>query len=197
MFRFRLDIAGEVAMDRGISCFADGVTDFRPIWGVIADDFYARVVAQFETKGEEGGQRWPELSEKYAAWKERHFPGRSILQRTGALMTSLTAGRVQGAPSGAVKIEERKALTLGTTVPYAIYHQSPLPRKRLPRRPMIALEQNDQRQIMRSIHEYVVQMATRCGFRTGMAPLELSQMAAGFEGKPSGAWSPWGMLHVA
>jgi hypothetical protein len=41
MFRFRLEIAGQVEMDRGIARYADGVADHRPIWPVIEDDFYA------------------------------------------------------------------------------------------------------------------------------------------------------------
>ena len=56
MFRFRLEIAGEVQMDRGIARFADGVADYRPIWSVIEDDFYALEQDQFKSQGAEGGQ---------------------------------------------------------------------------------------------------------------------------------------------
>jgi phage gpG-like protein len=172
MFRFRLEIAGEVQMDRGIARFADGVSDYRPIWPVIEDDFYAQVKAQFKSEGTEGGERWAPLSAAYAAWKERHYPGNPILQRTGNLEKSLTSG----ADPNAVKIEERKTLTLGSKIPYAIYHQSPLPRKRLPRRPEIMLTEGFKRGVMAHIHGYLVQVATQSGFRRGLTPLEVSTL---------------------
>lgn len=166
MFRFRLEIAGEVQMDRGIARFADGVTDYRPIWPIIEDDFYAEEKAQFKSEGAEGGEKWPELSAEYAGWKEARYPGKPILQRTGNLVASLTSG----SHPDAVRVRERKTLTLGSKVPYAIYHQSPAPRKRLPRRPEIMLTEEFKRGVMHHIHGYVVEMATKCGFRKGWAP---------------------------
>ena len=164
MFRFRLDIAGEVQMDRGIARFSDGVADYRPIWGVIAEDFYETEKKQFKTEGAEGGPyAWQFLSEKYALWKEVHYPGTRILERTGDLERSLT---MAGDPNG-VLIEARKTLTLGTKIPYAIYHQSIEPRKKLPRRPEIMLNEWFKRAVMHHMHGYLVQVATQSGFRPG------------------------------
>jgi phage gpG-like protein len=163
MFRFRLDIAGEVQMDRGIARFADGVSDYRPIWGVIESDFYALEQRQFATAGAAGGASWPALSPEYSAWKEMRFPGKPILERTGDLMSSLTDPN----HPQTVRIEERKTLTLGTRVPYAIYHQSTAPRTRLPRRPEIMLTEEFKRTVMHHVQQYLVQMATKLGFRTG------------------------------
>lgn len=176
MFRFRLDVAGEVQMDRAIARFADGVTDYRPIWGVIADDFYAQELAQFESEGEEGGEGWQELSPAYAAWKEAQFPGKPILERTGDLKASLTR---EGDPN-AVRIEERKTLTLGSRIPYAIYHQSIEPRRVLPRRPEIMLTEEFKRGVMAHMHGYIVQMATQSGFRRGLGPLEATKLGSIF-----------------
>lgn len=176
MFRFRLEIAGEVQMDRGIARFADGVTDYRPIWPVIEDDFYAQEKAQFRSEGAEGGEKWPELSAEYAGWKEAHYPGKPILQRTGDLVASLTSGT----DPNAVKKEERKTLTLGTKIPYAIYHQSPKPRKVLPRRPEILLTEAFKRGVTRHLQVYLVQIASQAGFRTGLGPLQSSKLASIF-----------------
>src|ERR1035438_1483669 len=130
MFRVRLEIAGEVQMDRGIARFADGLSDYSPIWPIIEDDFYAQEKSQFKSEGKEGGAGWQPLSgdtgerdEKgkmvhsygYAQWKEAHYPGKPILERTGDLMRSLTEPN----DPNAVRIEERKTLTLGTRIPYA------------------------------------------------------------------------------
>lgn len=172
MIRFRLDIAGEVQMDRGIARFADGVTDYRAIWPVIEDEFYALEARQFATEGEEGGGKWQELSEPYGAWKAMAYPGKAILERTGALKASLTSE----SGAGGVHVRERKTLTLGTMVPYAIYHQSIAPRKVLPRRPEIQLTEQFKRLAMKNIHQFLVQMAVQCGFRAGLAPLDVSRL---------------------
>jgi len=163
MFRFRLDIAGEIQMDRGIARFADGIADYRPIWPVIEDDFYALEKRQFASEGAEGGDQWADLSKEYGEWKEKHFPGKPILERTGDLMRSLTSGD----DPNSVKVEERKQLTLGTRIPYAIYHQSTLPRKRLPRRPEIQFTEGFKRMAMAHVQGYLVQIATQSGFRAG------------------------------
>jgi len=159
-------------MDRGIQRFSEAVTDYRPIWPVIADDFYAEEAAQFKTEGAEGGDKWAPLSEEYAGWKEAHYPGQPILQRTGDLVASLTK---QSDPN-AVYRPERKTLTLGSKVTYGIYHQSIQPRKALPRRPEIMLTEAFKRGVMAHIHGYLVQVGTQSGFRRGLTPLQVSTL---------------------
>lgn len=176
MFRFRMEVAGEAVLDRGIARFSDGVGDYRPIWPVIADEWYAQVKDQFKSEGAEGGEKWPELTAEYAGWKEVHFPGKPILQRTGDLESSLTSGK----DPNAVKVEGRKSLTLGSKVAYGIYHQSPGPRKRLPRRPPIMLPESFKRTTMHHIQTYLVQIASQMGLRTGRGPLETAKLASVF-----------------
>jgi len=178
-----MEIAGEIQLDRGIARFAEGVTDYRPVWPVIEDDFYALETDQFKSEGAEGGEKWAPLSEVYAGWKERHYPGQQILERTGDLRASLTR---RGDPN-AVHIEERKLLTLGTKLPYAIYHQSIAPRKKLPRRPVIQLTEAFKRGVMRYLHGYLVEMATACGFRRGLRPTAVTGLWARAR---RGKWAP-------
>jgi len=181
VFRFRLDIAGEVQMDRGIARFADGCADYQPIWSMIAEEFRAIEAAQFASEGAEGGEAWQALSDQYADWKEAHYPGRPILQRTGDLVASLT----RESDPNAVYRPERKTLTIGSKIPYAIYHQSIAPRTRLPRRPEIMLTEADKRRFMHHLHQYLVYGATQCGFRTGWKPgVAEGLMAAKLRGKP-------------
>jgi len=174
MFRFRMDIAGEVQLDRGIARFADGVTDYREIWPSVAEEFYADEKDQFATQGAAGGEAWAPLSPAYAGWKEIKYPGQPILQRTGDLYRSLTS---KGDPNS-VFVAARKALTLGSRLPYAIYHQSIAPRKVLPRRPEIQLSPEFKKTVMRQIQAYLVQVATQSGFRTGLGTLDVSKLAA-------------------
>lgn len=171
MFRFKLEIAGQVQMDRGIARFADGVTDYRPIWPVIEDDFYAQEKAQFASVGAEGGAQWAELKPEYAAWKEVHYPGTQILHRAGALESSLTSPN----DPNTVRIEERKTLTLGTRIPYALFHQ--VGTSRMPARPEILMPEAFKRAVMHHVQVYLVQMATRYGFREGgLGPLEAAKL---------------------
>jgi phage gpG-like protein len=172
MFRFRMEIAGQVQMDRGIARFADGVADYRPIWPVIADDFYAQVKDQFKSEGTEGGDKWQELKPVYAKYKEAHWPGKPILQRTGDLMASLTT---QSDPN-AVYIEARKTLTLGSRVSYAKYHQTGT--GKMAARPEIQLTELFKRLAMKNVQSYLVQMASQCGFRTGSTPVDVSKFGA-------------------
>lgn len=174
MFRFRMEIAGEVQLDRGIARFADGVSDYRPIWPVIADEFYAEEKEQFATQGAAGGEQWAPLSPAYAAWKEAHYPGQPILQREGDLVASLTSA----SDPNAVNVQARKLLTLGSRVPYGIYHQSTAPRRVLPRRPVVQLTESFKRTSMRQIQAYLVQVATQSGFRTGLTPLQAAGLTA-------------------
>jgi phage gpG-like protein len=164
MFRFRMEIAGQVQMDRGIARFADGVADYRPIWSVIGDDFRAQIARQFASEGTEGGEHWKELSPEYAKWKEAHFQGKPILERTGDLLRSLT---VEGDPN-AVFIGERKTLAMGSRIPYAVYHQKG--RKKMPARPEIQLTEAFKRTTMAHMHQYLVQIASASGFRAGRTP---------------------------
>ena len=147
---------------------------------MIEDDFYAEEKAQFASEGADGGERWQELSPEYAGWKEAHYPGQPIMQRTGSLERSLTSGN----DPNAVKIEAWKTLTLGSKVPYGIYHQSLDPRTKLPRRPLIQLTNAFKTGTMRNLQAYLVQIATQVGFRAGLTPIQSAGLSARTGGGP-------------
>lgn len=172
MFRFRMEIAGQAQLDRGIARFTEGVADYRPIWPVIADDFYAQVAAQFKTEGEAGGEHWKELKPEYAKFKEVAYPGKPILQRTGTLASSLT----DRTDPNAVYIEARKTLTLGSRLNYALFHQQGT--SKMAARPEIQLTEKFKREAMRNIQVYLVQIASACGFRTGLKPSDVERLDA-------------------
>ena len=174
-------------MDRGIARFADGLSDYRPVWPIIEDDFYAQVKDQFKTEGEEGGEKWAPLSPATAGYKEAHFPGKPILERTGDLMRSLTNPN----DPNTVRIEERKSLTLGTRIPYAIYHQTGT--RKMPARKEIQLTEGFKRTTMHHVQQYLVQMATQCGFRSGEKPLDVGWQQAWAARKGMGGHDGWPM----
>lgn len=168
-----------VAMDRGIARFADGVADYRPIWQVIEADFYSQIARQFQTEGTAGGDKWEALKPEYAGWKEAHYPGKPILQRTGDLIESLTNPN----SANGVRREERKTLTLGSLLPYALYHQTGTRDGRLPARPEIQLTEAFKRTTMAHVQGYLVQIATQSGFRTGRTPGAASWPSWGRSGR--------------
>ena len=75
---------------------------------------------QFDAEGEGPvAGHWASLKENYAAWKAKHYPGKRILERTGALCEALTQ-------KGGNSLREYtgESMTFGTLgVPYASFHQ--------------------------------------------------------------------------
>lgn len=96
-----------------------GKIDLRAVMNVIGIGYRKEVLGIFNKQQPRGeGQRWPQLSDKYKAWKEKHFPGAPILVRTGALRASMTELGV----SGNISIIDKVSGIFGTTIPYGIYH---------------------------------------------------------------------------
>jgi len=82
----------------------------------------AGVARQFETQGSgpEMGS-WAPLSQSYAAWKAKHYPGAPILVRKGKLRAALT----DSSAPGAKRDISGESLTFGTSgIPYASAHQT-------------------------------------------------------------------------
>ena len=75
-----------------LSRFGEGIGDFTPLWVETGGLFKQDMAAQFATEGATSGDEWAPLSDAYAAWKEKHYPGRTIGWLTGALMQSMTGG---------------------------------------------------------------------------------------------------------
>jgi phage gpG-like protein len=107
------------------------VSDLSPVFLVIANDWYKDNEQIFDLQSE--GQ-YEDLSPDYADRKESMvgfvYP---ILKFDGWLEASIT----QPGSDGSFCVIGKKSLTLGTEIPYAIYHQSSAPRSKMPYRPMI------------------------------------------------------------
>ena len=111
------------------------VSDLSPVFLTIANDWYKdnhRVIPEGGEKQREG--QYEDLSDAYAEYKESTlgwtYP---ILRFDGWLAASIT---VPGS-DGSLCVIGKQSLTLGTLIPYAIYHQSSAPRHKMPYRPFI------------------------------------------------------------
>ena len=121
---FRFELLGERQIDRRLGRIELATVDATPAWEMLAESFLDTERKQFATQGGLSGG-WRPLSDRYAAWKAAHYPGKPILQRTGDLARSLTEG-----PQ--IRVIEPHQMVLGTDVDYAHWHQ--LGTDRMPRR---------------------------------------------------------------
>lgn len=109
-----------------------GDLDLRPIMKVIGTGYRKEVNLIFDKQQPRAeGLRWPPLSPAYAKQKEKEWPGRPLLVRSGSLLASMI---VEGA-TGNITIIGKTFATFGSSIPYAVFHDSDEPRSsNLPRR---------------------------------------------------------------
>lgn len=109
-------------------------TDLRRPYILVARRLLAEFGLTFRTKTEPGGRSWPDYKSKIlyrgrGGARKAVIPRRAmLLLDTGDLRKSLNIMRP------AVWKVGRYEIVFGTDIPYAIYHHSDAPRKRLPRR---------------------------------------------------------------
>jgi len=158
MLDITFEVAGDVQIARSLSRFGEGVKDMRPVFEEIAKLFFSIERRQFDSEGSYGSGRWAPLSPTYADWKERNFPGQPILQRSRRLMSSLI-----GVTSDTVKETSPMSFRIGTSVPYAIYHQEGT--GRMPMRKVIDLTESDKREWTKVVQRWLVDIAKKAGLR--------------------------------
>lgn len=114
--KFTVTIDGEKQLGARLHGRLDRVQDLRPAFEAIVRDWQESRVEVFAGEGEADGQAaWAPLSAKYQRWKERHYPGRFILTRTGALQRSVVFPDVE---------LQAQQLRMVVHVGYGVYHQA-------------------------------------------------------------------------
>jgi phage gpG-like protein len=132
--RFTLALPGLQALSVGLSRLRTDISDWTKFWVErFAPGFYRQVLQDFVLEGGNSGASWAALSPAYAVWKQAHYPGAGILVRSGALKASLT----DSAAADAIFNPGPTTLEIGTSVPYAMYHQ--VGTSRLPQRPPLRM----------------------------------------------------------
>jgi phage gpG-like protein len=97
--------------------FQASLGDFSGALTSIAEDFGQMVAEQFATQGESGGTGWADLA---PSTRRRKRGGGGILYDTGVLLRSL----VDPEAPGHVETGGKLSLTIGTDLPYAMFHQT-------------------------------------------------------------------------
>lgn len=152
-----LEILGKEVFARSLSRFASAVQDWRPAFEQIWQNYTKITRRNFQRQGYPVS--FAPLSPAYRAWKEKHFPGKPILQRSGALMDAML-GNAQASSRHTIKDIKKLSAEFGTTLPYAGAHQEGIP-GRLPRRPPLQLEERDLVFWSRIIHEWAYKEAMK------------------------------------
>lgn len=133
--------------------FGDDLTDFSAfVWPKVLPALEEEELRQFEAEGNGASGGWAALSPKYAERKEREWPGKPILERTGALREALTSSE----STHARRIVTVDQFDFGTDgLEYASFHQ--LGTHHMPARPPFdfgdELEQSVQRAALEGVRE--------------------------------------------
>jgi hypothetical protein len=154
MLRFVADVQGAVQLDRAFNRIDQEISDFRNFWPGVITAFYEIETEQFATEGAQGASgQWAALSPAYKIFKEREFPGKTILRREDALYESMTG------PDALDSIlrPEKDELTIGSALPYALAQHR--------RRPIVSLSEDNKRKIVKSIQQRLVEFARNTGFQ--------------------------------
>src|ERR1700681_2917332 len=132
--KFSITVPGQEPFVFALQRFSETIADFTPFWSeYFAPTWFSYVAAVYASGGAESGAAWDALTARYAAWKEKHWPGQPIGVRTGATRSSLTMPEDEHA----VLTISRDAFAVGTNLPYPIYLQ--LGTGRMPARPPLRL----------------------------------------------------------
>jgi phage gpG-like protein len=161
MINLRLEIEGEEQLRQALDELAKDVQDFRPVWEELEQIFYDIETKQFRSEGAHSGAPWKDLSSDYGKWKELKYPGKPILERTGALRRSLT-----GRGPGGIREITKTSMTLGSNLPYADIHQRG--GRRLPARPAINLSPADRRRLVRKALKELAELAEEARIQTAL-----------------------------
>ncbi len=154
--RFTYEVAGDVQLDRALSRYGDALKDLRPAFQEIAESFKQIEAKQFASEGGVGSVGWAPLSANYALWKGMHYPGKKILELSGALLASVT-----GAGPGYIEEIKKDSLKLGTKLPWSYWHQKAT--GRMPARPVIQLTEANKREWMKIIQRRAYAAAKEVG----------------------------------
>ncbi|SDP33134.1 Phage virion morphogenesis family protein [Arthrobacter sp. ok909] len=140
----QIEITGDRETVRRLAAMGeslDRLPDAMRETGTYLTGFFSGEV--FASHGGAIGMPWPRLSPKTEAQKAREFPGRPMLVRSGLMQRSFRSSFTDS------------SARVTNTADYFKYHQSDLPRTKLPRRAMMELDAARQRAIAEIVRQAV------------------------------------------
>lgn len=147
---FSVSVPGAQGFALALSRFGQGLSDFTTFWsGPFKVWWYAIRELDYAAAGSTTGDRWAPLSANYRKWKNRHFPSAPLLVLHGDLKASVISDQAPGS----VWRPAPQSLAVGTSIPYAIYHQKGT--SRMPARPVIRFAQVDRVNVGKKLQAFV------------------------------------------
>jgi phage gpG-like protein len=115
-----ITLDGVGTVKKRINKITGKIKDLKPAFEKIGDDFRKTEDRVFKGQGYYGSRPgWKPLSPEYRSWKDKHYPGKPILQMTGDLRNSLaTKGKNH------VQRITKNSITLGSNDPKFKWHQN-------------------------------------------------------------------------
>lgn len=158
----KVEMFGETLLHRSLMRWADAADDMSPAFEQIAGDFRVMSRKQFDSEGAYASGGWAAL--KPATVRARGGLAHPILRSPGGgprgggraggdLRRSLTT---KGA-KGSLTEFTRDSITLGTSIPYAKYHQHGT--ARMAKRRPVEFTEADKKQLVKRIQAHMVAAA--------------------------------------
>ena len=148
----QFDIEGAKQVSASLDFIGDALDDFEQPLKKTTTLLLSVIQKQFDSEGNELlGRKWVALDPVYRARKSKQFPNKKILERTGKMR-------------GNFQSELSKASTaIFNPTSYFKFHQSKLPRQKLPRRIMMKIDIKRQAEIFRFFTVYLNEVAGHFG----------------------------------
>lgn len=153
MFTITAHLDGELIIDRQLQGLEARLRDMTPAYPELTRVFQRIVAQAFASEGASGDTgAWAPLAERTIDERRRQGfgPEHPILQRRQTLMRSLT-----DTTSDTISVETPNYYARGSAVPYVAFHQSRAPRTKLPRRPVVALTQDQKSELFLPLRRHV------------------------------------------
>ena len=143
-FRLRFNIEGVPELSRILGVEYEKLSNFKKPLRAASRMILEDVERNFQTEGGLVGG-WQALSPSTVKGRERAGFGGAhpILQRTGAFRKSFYSF-----------VDEKKAI-ISSKSPYFVYHQSRLPRQKIPRRATLVLVERTKQNIVEEFHKFL------------------------------------------
>lgn len=146
----RFEVEGVTILNRSFQRVGEHLEDLRPIWETVQRDFWKIEEAQFKSEGAKGaGGKWQALSRPYAKQKAQRHGVKTILRATDRLYSSLT-----GQTGDTLLFKEKQEFGIGTSVPYAKFHQTGA--GKLPKRAVIDFSDSQKRDLSKAIQRDII-----------------------------------------
>lgn len=137
-----------------LSRFTEYLSDLTGFFrDYLTPTWYALMLRRYNSEGRYAGQKWRALSDRYAAWKMRHYPGQSIGVLSGKTKASLTSPF----DVNSMYSVSRKSFVVGTRLNYPMYLQTGT--RRMPARPPVQVDSRFRSDVMRLLHRFVADKA--------------------------------------